>query len=156
MRESPSLHVYSVTVRANSAISFGFSMSLLFLEPQLLLALGPEPKTQQDVFFSWYLIATSYPDLGKGSSPPEIRPLCVLGDGNGEAISAIWKLPSGFCHVTLTPLEWLCCLFQRRLEPVVLSRCVRRSIFLISQTRSRLNLRSEQIGLIRTLGFTIR
>lgn len=83
--------------------------------------------------------------------------LCVCwGMGMGETISAIWKLPGGFCHVTLTPLEWLCWWFQRRLEPVVLSRCVRRSIFLISQTWSRLNLRSEQIGLIRILGFTIR
>lgn len=90
MRKSPSLHAYSVKVRANSAISFGFSMFLLFLELQILLALDPEPKTQQDVFFSWYLIATSYPDLGKGSSPPEIRPLCVLGDGNGG---------NHFCHL---------------------------------------------------------
>lgn len=96
MRKSPSLLVYSVTVRANSAISFGFSMSLLFLELQLLLALDPEPKTQQDVFFSWYLIATSYPDLGKGSSPPEIRPLCVLGDGNGG---------NDFCHLEAS--QWL-------------------------------------------------
>lgn len=64
--------------------SFGFSVFLLFLELHLLIVLDPAPKTQQDVFFSWYLIVTSYMDLGKGSGPPEIRPVCVLGDGNGE------------------------------------------------------------------------
>lgn len=63
-------------------------------ELHLLPMLDPEPKSHQDVFFSWCLIGTTgYMDLGKGGSPPEIRPLCVLGDGAGETFSAFWKLP---------------------------------------------------------------
>ena len=43
------------------------------------------PKPLEDVFFSWYIIVTSYMDLGKGSSAPGIRPFYVLGAGSGGA-----------------------------------------------------------------------
>lgn len=65
-------------------------MSPLFLGLQLLLALDPEPKTQRDVSFSWYLIAASYPDLGKEAALLKLD-LCVCwGMGMREPF-----LPSG-------------------------------------------------------------
>lgn len=84
-------------------------------------------------FLPWYLIISSYVDLGKGSSPPEIRPLYVLGDGDGGGtFSVFW----GFSHVSLTLLEWLYGRFQRGLEPVcgLVQMLYEIKHFLISQT----------------------
>lgn len=74
---------------------FLLDFQCLFLELHLLPVLGPGPKPLEDVFFSWYIIVTSYMDLREGSSPPGIRPCYVLeaGSGGGGNISSFWKLP---------------------------------------------------------------
>ena len=64
----------------------------------------PEPRSSR--MFSSPGIISNPLDLGEGSSPPETRPLCVLGGVGGGSTSCLLEAsPQGFCLLSVGHLS---------------------------------------------------